>query len=235
MPPTWELDNCYAEPATHEPRVKPGPQYHVTYELDGDGDGSPEIKVNTELYELRFVQAQLQATLWLRAFPVSRSLQNTDLDVLLKDYVEEVSHVGYEAVRFDTRASSEPPRYATIIAREVLGKLANLDAVDADVDVADREQLHVNQATSWRRMRLILARGPNRYEAKPGQAFPMMIVLAYAARPEHFAEADPDFEDILARFSIGAASGFVPIAWPHGPPNAPPLPNFAPPPAPAAR
>ena len=78
-------------------------------------------------------------------------------------------------------------------------------------------------------MRLILARSASQYQTEAGQLFPMMIVLAYASWPEHFTDADADFEGLLARFSVKGASGFVPIAWPHGPPVAPPLPNFSPP------
>ena len=230
LPPAWELDNYFTDPATHALRPKPGPEYHITYELDGDGDGVPEIKESAELYQLRFVHAQLQATLWLRAFPIARSLQHTDMDVLLKDYVDEISHVGYEAVRLDPRPNLEKPRFATHITREVIGKLAGTDALDADVEVANLDQLAVNQNTSWHRMRLILARGPSAYQTKSGQTFPTMIVLAYASWPEQFVNADADFEDILARFSIGQAAGFVPVVWPHGPPIAPPLPNFSPPP-----
>ncbi len=230
LPPVWQLDNFYLDPTTHAFAPKPAPEYRITYELDGDGDGITELREPAALYDLRFIHAQFQAALWVRAFPVARALQSLDLDVLLKDYVIEVSHVGAEAVRFDQRVNEEKPRYATHITRETVGKLAGLDAVDADVEVADREQLALNQTTSWRRMRLILARGPALHETRSGASFPVVIVLAYASFPEHFVDVQADFEDFLARFSVGQASGFVAVAWPHGWPIAPPLPNFAPPP-----
>ena len=218
MPSDWQLDNYYWDRSgAGRPALTPKstPEYKTKLAFDLDGDGRMDKVEDTFVHDLRWIHARHHGIIWVRSVPVSTTLRNVDLDVLLADYVNEISGAGYESVSLGTEEHSVAEhRYAARITRKTPGKLAGQEAIEARVEVANSEQLKLDPNARWQRLRLILARGPVDHDIKrmgeaKGTQFPVVLVVGYANSPEHFAEGKLDFQDLVSRFTVGDAAGFI--------------------------
>jgi len=246
MPKGWKLDNYYRkhDGQTSALTLKKTPEYRTTLAFDYDGDGKLDGQRKAFLEELRWVHGRTQAVVWVRSVPVSRSLRHVDLDVLVANYVDEASGAGYESIAFGSQAGSVEHRYVAKLLSQRVGTLAGQEAIDAELEIANSEQLKLDPNARREKVRLILARGPSDDVESWGQKeykFPVVVVLGYANGPEHYAEGAPDFEGLLSRFEIAGRRGFVPTAGasatqtPPGPASvAAPMPAPPPPSAPDA-
>jgi hypothetical protein len=213
MPSDWLLDNYYWDHETLTPKSSPG--YKTRIEFDLDGDGTIDRKESAFTHDLRWVHARHNGVIWIRSVPVSTRLRHVDLDVLLADYVNEMSGAGYEGVDFAGERTVTEHRYVAKIVRQTPGTLAGREAIDSELEVANSEQLKLDPKARWQRVRLLLARGPIDHYVRPAGAgelrpFPVVIVLGYLNSPDHFAEGQPDFDDLVSRFMIHKRSGFSP-------------------------
>ena len=211
MPNEWQLDNYYWDHKNLKPKV--APEYKTKLEFDLDGDGTFEHKEDAFIHDLRWVHARHHGIIWVRSVPVSTQLRHVDLDVLLADYVNEVSGAGYEGVAFGESHRVVEHRYVAKLLRQTPGTLAGQEAIDSELEVANSEQLKLDPKARWQHVRLVLARGPTDHYEKPRDGgdllpFPVVLVLGYENSPDHFAEGQADFEGLLSRFTIHKHTGF---------------------------
>ena len=240
MPSGWQLDNFYRDLGPgggDDLKPKTTPEYKTRLAFDVNGDGATDRTESAFIHDLRWVHARHHGIIWVRSVPVSIQLRNVDLDVLLADYVNEISGAGYEGVIFGGRTGVEEHRYVARITRKTPGRLAGQEAIDAEIEVANSEQIKLDPSARWQRVRLLLARGPVFHlETDPFQgtsvSFPVVLVLGYENSPDHFAEGQPDFDNLLSRFTVRQLSGFV--ASPSAVPSTAPTQAAAPQPSPAA-
>ena len=225
MPSDWQLDNFYRD-ETDELKPKTAPEYETKLLFDLDGDGKVDKTDEAFVHDLRWIHARHHGVIWVRSVPVSTELRNVDLDVLLADYVNEISGAGYEAVRFGGKGGVEEHRYVARLMRKTAGRLAGQEAIDSEIEVANSEQIKLDPTSRWQHARLVLARGPvpHMEHSVDGtdHPFPVVLVLGYENSPDHFAEGQPDFDNLLSRFTVHELSGFVPSPSATAP--APPVP-----------
>jgi len=211
LPRDWQLDNYYWSHS--ELTLKDSEDYKTKLEFDLNGDGTFERRETAFIHDLRWVHARHNGIIWVRSVPVSNRLRRVDLDVLLADYVNEISGAGYEGVAFGGRRGVVEHRYVAKVVRQTPAELAGQEAIDSELEVANSEQLKLDPQARWQRVHLVLARGPRDHFVAPAghgklHPFPVVLVVGYENSPDHFGEGEPDFEHLLSRFAVHKRSGF---------------------------
>lgn len=208
MPEGWSLDN-FVPPTSGLPhQVKQGAGYRVEVVVDQDGDGDDDWSTETALYDLRMIHGPTGATAWIRSFPLSAELQDRELDVLARDYVERVSGGTYVAVVLGGRAVvAREHHYATRLVEEASIEVDGAPARRARFDVVDVDRHQVDPDAPATRVEIVLVR-PRRLWSPPGptdsvrRAMPALLVLGVAAPEAHFDRVVGDARDLWSRVSL---------------------------------
>ncbi len=210
--PDWLIDNFYPRNNALEP--KQVDEYTITYELDVNGDGQMDLKEKTLLYDLRYKHKSHDASIWLRAFPVSAELRDKDLRVLVQRYVDAVAGAGYEAVKLGAGVVVEERRFAPqMLERGTARASAELDAYMATFDVANVDEIAVSPNARKRRVQVVMVRPPFEHTSKRTSAtFPVLMIAGYANLPEDFETDKPAFVSFLSRIQVEERAGFQPLA-----------------------
>jgi hypothetical protein len=225
LPESWKLDNFYeadvidAETGQTKKVVKPkdGKDYVVDYQLDYDGDGEFESKVTELTYDLRYEHLVHDGVIFLRTIPISTDLKHKKLSVLMDRYVEQIAGAGYEVVNLNSQVNIlVEKRYAAAHVSKVATKLADRDAFLAILDVANLDQIKVDPKARKERVELVLLHTDFAYkqsssnqESEP-RAFPVIMFVGYANKPDEFQAGQADFHDFLRRIEIAGHRGFEP-------------------------
>jgi hypothetical protein len=237
MPPGWRLDNFYGKELPNRP--KETEPYMTDLAFDWNGDGRYEEQRREFAYLLRFESRLNDGVAWLRGIPVSTDLADMDLSALMTKFGDALSGANYETMTLnrEVRVITEA-HYASVITASAGCKWAGLECVTAAIDLANVDQLKLDPTHRSRRLRVVIARTPFRYEpsAVSSNAYPVYLFAGYANLPANFEAGLPDFLSLLQRVSIAGVGGFESAALTSPAPSVPPSPVSlpAPPAAPAA-
>lgn len=233
MSEDWRLDNYFGP----NNKAKRTPRYLTQYELDTDGDDKADKVDEALLYDLRFEHRRNAGLIWLRTFPVSDSLRDMDLRVMMREYVDALASSGYAEVSLQPlRILISNERLTTRVVRSAPGKLGPAESFEAIVEVADVEQMRLDPAARRKLAKLVLVRTDFEYGGKRKSAtrFPVYMIAGYVNFPEDFERGLSDFDGLLDRVALGGQRGYRPAPTPPpvAAPPAPPPPASVPPEAP---
>jgi len=210
----WKLDNFY-HGETNSLVQKSSESYRTEYDFDTNDDGKADFSQEDFLYDLRFKHLKRDAVIWLRTIPISDDEKDKDLRVLLQRYVDEVSGAGFEKVKLGpTTTMIREKRFAARIVDRGPFKLAEQDAYETTFDVANVDDVAINPNARQFRVRIVLARTPFEYTAKPRRGnglkhtnYAVVMLAGYANLPEDFATDEQDFQQMLDHTVIGGKRG----------------------------
>ena len=235
MAESWKLDNFYedsekdVQSGQTKKFVKPkdGKEWVVEYELDHDGDGEVDSKVEELIYDLRFEHREHDGVIFLRTIPLSTDMKEKKLSVLMDRYVEGIAGAGYEVVSLNSRVRLLlEKRYAAALVSKNATTLAGRDAFMAILDVANTDQLKIDPKARKERVELVILhtdfvykhQGVNK-DIKPTE-YPVLMFAGYANTPDEFAAGEGEFHDFLRRIEIDERTGFE-LPTPERPTEAP--------------
>jgi hypothetical protein len=209
----WEVDNFFGPSDAR--KAKRAGMYSTTYHLDLDGDGQVDEKLKAQTYDLRFVHRSHSGVIWVRTFPISQTLRDKELRVLMQGYVDSVAGAGYESVDFEDGNVLLEKRFAAELRARQSGTVAAKPAFAAEFAVANIDQLRVTKDARQSLVKVVIVKpgfvyAPRRYWASQdskGPEFPVLLVIGLAGAPEDFPRALPEFDDLLARVTISGSSG----------------------------
>ena len=161
VPSGWLIDNYYESGGQLKPKEEGA--YETKYHFDRDGDGALDDTEDALTYDLRFTHRLHSGVMWLRTVPISQRQRDTDLRVLMQDYVDDIAGAGYETVDLDTMSVIEK-RYAAEVLNRQEGTLGEKPAFAAEFSVANIDQLHVAQEARKRRVKVVLVRPGFQYK-----------------------------------------------------------------------
>ncbi len=241
----WRLDNFQQTSRRTVP--KSGPAYRSDVGFDTDGDGEIDQHVELNRYDLRYRHVRNRGSIWLSTIPLSTNLSQTDLRVLMRDYVDAVSGAGFVGVNFGgTVVAGIERRFATRILDSQVITVHGLPGFAATVEVANVDQMQLSPDSRWERARVVLIRTPFEY-APPRSLttvrdthYPVVMLVGYTNLPEDFDAGLPDFVRFVNQIVFADAPPETPpgvqvvSSEPAPPAAAPPqAPPPAPPPPPA--
>jgi hypothetical protein len=227
MPTHWLLENLAQRPVRgekHKQWVPKRGRYQIVLHLDGDEDGRYEFSRQAATYVLRFSDTRSQGgVVSLRLVPVSSMLERRTLSSLVQAFAEEATGSGVDFVWTGNSASaSRDAKYSSKIVQQGAARVAGQEAFEAALDVANLDQLRVDPAHRFRRLHVVLARTPFRYDVSqskprdPSQAktLPVMLLATHANAPEAYAGTAAEFADLLNRIQIKGVKGYSNSASP---------------------
>jgi hypothetical protein len=205
---SWIVDNFHGKAWDEE---KEKGIYQTTYELDGDGDGSYEMKSTQLTYDLRFEHRRRDGVIWLRTLPIGRVDYEKDLRVLMQRYVDALVGGNYESTGF---GKAHERRYAAEVIQKGRARWADMKAYYAIIDLANLDQIKVNPESRETRLYVAMGRTPFSYKpsseevTKTTSSFPVLMVAGYANLPEDFDKDLADFKDLLGRVTVRSHAGY---------------------------
>ncbi len=249
LPTEWMLDNYYLLSTRDKYVEKSIPSYRVTYHLDRNGDGRPDVKKEEPLYDLRFVHLNHNGVIWLRTYPMATYEHTRELRVLMRSYVENIAGTGVEAVWLsdDEMSVGKERTFASRILDCQDGTVARQKAYACTIEIGDTDQVRFDPSHVLKRARVILIRTPFGYDplepirTKDSRSFGVLMMAGYSNYPSDYESGLVDFAAMLQRIAIAAQSGVqfeapAPQAPTTRAPDATPravAPPVSPPPAPA--
>ena len=198
--PEWIIDNL--QMSNDPPTSKVGVAWESEYHYDADGDGSLEGREKLPRYFLLLRHKKTDAKLWIRFFPISTQLAETEPQLLLQDYIDAASGAGtmYVLLGQDTVAATER-RFATRTLDMRSFRVADMPAASAVFELANVDQLQLAADSRWERAQMLLVRVP--WQTKYGmEEFPMVMLAGYTNRPERFAEHAPKLAELVAALRL---------------------------------
>ena len=215
----WLIDNFYTSPRTGRLEPKTADIYLTKYELDLNGDGKVDLKTDAPTYDLRYTHRQRASVIWLRTFPLPKNLEETELRVLMRQFVDEIAGAGYEAVRLSPeRSVVTERRYAAEIVDQSEARLAGLPAYVATIDVANVDQIKLTPSTRHTRVQVVIEHTPFGYTVSPpniGQVtYPVLMMAGYSNLPEDFDQDVDTFRRFLGQIDVAGQHGFGVTATP---------------------
>ncbi len=205
----WLLDNFH-QGTTSELVQNSSDAYISTFHLDTDGDREPDRTVREPTYDLRYKHRERGGVIWLRTFPISSDLRQSELRVLMQSYVDEIAGAGYEDVDLDPIGVLER-RFAAAIVERGQATLGGQPAYLATIDVANIDQIRLTPASRRTRVRLVMVRTFFTYEASGAarrETFPVLMMAGYSNLPEDFDRDLPSFDRFLGQIEIAGRRGW---------------------------
>jgi hypothetical protein len=223
----WLIDNFYTSPRNGRLEPKTADIYRTKYELDINGDGRVDVTHEEPTYDLRYTHRQRASVIWLRTFPLPQNLEQTELRVLMRQYVDEIAGAGYEAVRLSPeRSVVTERRYAAEIVDQSEARLAGMPAYVATIDVANVDQIKLTPSTRHTRVQVVIGHTPFGYTVSPSGlnkvTYPVLMMAGYSNLPEDFDKDVDTFRKFLGQIDVAGQHGFSAAAPPAA--TAPPAP-----------
>lgn len=212
LPEEWAIDNLYVGRGG-DLEAKDSGDYTTKYQLDTDGDGTPDISPKTYTYDLRYVHRVHSGVVWLRTVPTPEIDRDRALRVLMQDYLDRIAGGSYELVGFDDERHIVEKRFATELLARGEGTIANVPAYAAEFAVANVDQLQVAHDARRMRVKLVLIRPgfayevADRYEGDTKVDFPVLLIAGFASQPEDYASGVADFDEFVSRLQLNGQAG----------------------------
>jgi len=196
----WTLENVQPTGKTGELVSKLGENYERTVTFDTDGNGSYETVRRLWNDELSLRHRRSNALMSLSVLPMDQNMAETDMDVLVRNYVDAVSGGGSVSVNIGAGArASKERRFATRILDSAVFTVDGEPAAGATFEVANVDQLELSKEARWERAQVVLIRAPWRTVAgvERKSTWPTLIRALYSSRSESFEAHEGDFADFV--------------------------------------
>lgn len=201
----WVLDNYRVAQDGSVGETKRGAEYRIERRIDLDGDGVAERVGQEDAYDLLFRHRTSAASMWIRTVPLPAQLEETELRVLMRFYVEAIAGTGVTLADLgEGRVEIRERRYATREIESGAATVGGREARAATIEIADIDQLRLSADHRWQRARIVLVRtdllwAPARSVVGPRELRPVLLIAGYTNLPEDFDGQLVDFEALLAR------------------------------------
>lgn len=181
-------------------------QYWHRPMIDLDADGFADPLGPAYLYDLRLRHVRSNGMIWVRTVPVPLDLQQVDLAVLARNYVENIAGGGVSVAVVGTVAIAvSDRRYASRILDQMPMQVDGMDAYGVVLEVASVEQLQLPGAAPSEHAALVLMRAPfgwREWNASGYRDWPVLVVAGYSNSPAEFQHGLGDFERLLAEIDL---------------------------------
>jgi hypothetical protein len=197
---SWFIDNARRHSRNDQILSKVGPGFERRISLDATGDGQHESEATIRRYEVLLRHRRTDDRLALSVYPISQQNEETDLAVLAREAVDSLSGTGGHAVHYvdGTTTTIERRTTARIIELERI-TVDGFEAVGVTYEIADIDQLRLDDSSRLAVSRMILIRVPWRWTRASvgqyggGESWPMLARVVYNARPESFERGTEAF------------------------------------------
>jgi hypothetical protein len=238
----WRLDN-FRVGRDGKLQQKSRDDSTSVFQFDTNDDGTVDSRLRAPTYDLRYEHRIRDGVIWLRTFPISATLRQKELRVLMQAYVDQIAGAGYENVGLDDLEVVER-RFAAEMLERGSANVAGREAYLATVDVANVDQIRLTPSSRATRVRLVMVRSGFFHTdggRKDKHVFPVLMMACYANLPEDFERDLPSFERFLGEIQIAGQRGWkvanleklAPPSAAQPPPAAQPAPAPPPDPQPA--
>jgi hypothetical protein len=196
----WFVDNARRHSRDDQILSKLGPAFERRISLDANGDGKHESEATIRRYEVLLRHRRTDDRLALSVYPISQQHEETDLAVLAREAVDSLSGVGGLSVHYvdGTTSTIERRMTARILDLERM-TVDGFEAVGVTYEIADVDQLRLDDASRIGVSRMILVRVPWRWtrahvgQYGGGESWPMLARVVHNARPESFERGTEAF------------------------------------------
>ncbi len=166
-------------------------------------DDEKPVKATLFAHELEFRNERTDAEIWLRVVPLPQALKKTELRVLVERIQDGATGSGTITMAFGADATvSIEKRYAANALEVTDVTLDGWDGIDATFEIADLDQLALEQGARRLKARLVLVRPTELSLYEGGKLFPVLVQIGYSGRPRFFDESMDAFEGLVRRVRI---------------------------------
>lgn len=159
--PGWKLDNYYVDKQWNKLEPKKGPDYIAIRELDEDDDGviSPTEKNEEPIYDLRFLNAEDDGVIWIKAHPVARADSRRDLEVVLNNYADGLAGTGlYAQSNLFNVQRTKQRQFTTFLTTKEPIQIGPLKGLAGTIELAEVEKLRLDPQFRSERIKVVFIR-----------------------------------------------------------------------------
>lgn len=199
----WTLENFVEDRRGMPAHVSPSDRFWTDYSLDAGG--RRPARVRAELYDLRFVHRRDGTVLWARTVPLSRTDEDTRLQVIARDYVERAASGSAMTVSLSSAPEARARRFGPRILHEGPAQIDRSPAYYVMFEHIDLDRREAEPGSVGEIFTLVFVRpGATRWRSGVygGAEWPMLLIFGYASRPEHHETHRADLESLLSRVDI---------------------------------
>lgn len=155
--PDWVLSNYTRDDDGRPSAAKDaGDTWTYRTQVDTDDDGEVDLRETLRRYDLHYEHIEDDARVWIQTFPVSAMTAGKKLETLAKRYADSLAGGLY--VGGLTPGTVEDARYASRIVSASPTEIDGHEAYQVDIEVANVDQLRLNEDARERLLRVILVR-----------------------------------------------------------------------------
>lgn len=203
--PDWRIDNF--RQVRSKLVEKGGDKYLVSRAYDLNDDGKVDVNKEEHFYDVLLEHRTKDASLWVRAVPLSVSDDRKELNVFAERYVDSASGTGQIAVHFGSEVTvSVGKRFASRTVGVSNCRVAGKPALVVDFEVANVDQLELSESARWSRGRVAFIKPGYYYPVAVGTRvtkYPVLLLVGLSSTPSEFGALAPHFDALLGRIALG--------------------------------
>lgn len=200
----WRVEN-YARQSEEWIRREAAQYWHAPL-LDLDGDGILETLEREYLYDLRMRHVRSNGLIWVRTVPLELDLQEVELDVLARNYVENIASSGFLLARVAPGVVAVGERrFASRVLDQLPIRVDGYEAYGVLLEVASVAQLQLSEASRIENAVIVLSRAPfgwREWSSEGYRDWPVIVIAGYSNSPAEFEQGLPDFDTLLAAIDL---------------------------------
>jgi hypothetical protein len=240
--PDWQIDSHRKDSINGGWEEKTGTDYVAVREEDLNQDGSIGIGERTDetIYDLKLLNKKDNGVIWTKAHPLLPENAETDLEVILDNYVDALAGNGrYAQSNLFGVERVKARNYTTFLVDKKIEKVGSGDALAGTIEIAEVDRLKSDPAHRSGVIRVLLVKfrcftfdncrrenpdvnvekGKRELDrwplvdcrGKQCRARAGLLVVGYYNTPAYFAAGLPEIDDLLKRVSFPEA-GPLPIS-----------------------
>jgi hypothetical protein len=229
----WQLDSHRHDKISGQIEEKDGNDYVAVREEDLNQDGNIGFGERSEepIYDLKLLNKKNNGVIWAKAHPFLPETAETDIEVILDNYVDSLAgHGRYAQGNLFGIERSKVRNYTTYLVGKRIEKIGSRDALVGTIEIAEVDRLKADPAHRSGVIKLALVKircftiGNCRREnpdvnvetgkreldrwplvdcrGKKCHARTALLVVGYYNTPAYFASGLPDLDDLLKRISF---------------------------------
>ncbi len=203
----WRIDNYILGEHGAPMVAKDGDDYKIVRNVDFDGDGVPD-RQKVHRFELKLVHRSNDSVIWMRLIPLAKGDEGLELRVFVDRYVEALTGTGFFAEDLPSgKAKARAQRFAAKVLDVKSRTLGQVEALQADIELANVDQLRLDPASRHAKIRVIFARpgfadtvqGSVRFDIQA----PVLVAVGFFSGPGTFDGSVRDFESFVGAVELG--------------------------------
>lgn len=216
----WIVDNYQLDELGVPRKLKSGSSYMKPLKFDLTGDGTISVTTDYPLYDLRYTHRHNDGVIWVRSLPFTKSLDETELRVLMRRFVDAMAIDGMAATRIDRKRAKFRP-FATRLLNSGMAKIWGHSAYTGIVEISNTETSSISPDGATELVELVLVRThffwrPTiavKDRLKSGRRntlVPVLLIVAYSNRPEDFESQREEFHRFVQQIQIDVQTELSP-------------------------